>query len=219
MLNKKGFTMVELMVSISLISLIMIFLVKILVDVRYEGTNEIYDVKDQISRAEIIKTIQNDIYKSKNELDGLEIDSVTKSGSNIKIKLAKRYYNSGTYTAVGLNDIIITVAADKLSYNNPDLHKSYSWPLEMAETNADVQYSLASAKCSVIWDSSSTASTIDYVVNIVIPVHMGKSTRSYRDSTTHKRKTEIMDSTLDNITLTFYGRNYGEVLDSICRGF
>ena len=53
--------MVELMVSIAMIAIIMVFLVKLLVDVRYDVTNELYDTEDQVTRAEIIKTIENDL--------------------------------------------------------------------------------------------------------------------------------------------------------------
>ena len=60
-MNKKGFTMTELIVSIAIIAVVMIFLVNLLVDIRYDKKNELYDTKNQINRAEIIKTIQNDL--------------------------------------------------------------------------------------------------------------------------------------------------------------
>lgn len=59
--KKNGFTMVELMVSIFITAIVMIFLVRVLLDVRYDSTNEIYNSANQINRAEIIKTIEQDL--------------------------------------------------------------------------------------------------------------------------------------------------------------
>ena len=74
-MNKKGFTMTELIVSIAIIAVVMIFLVNLLVDIKYDKTNELYDTKNQINRAEIIKTIQND-------LDGKVITDINDTGSS-----------------------------------------------------------------------------------------------------------------------------------------
>ena len=206
MLNKKGFTMVELMVSISLISLIMIFLVKILIDVRYEGTNEIYDTRDQISRAEIIKTIQTDaigksIYSIRKYSNNIDISLVSLSGTSMSMKIAR-----------------ITVNDDKITYQALN-NKTYSWPLELAEYNSDVKYSLADAKCNVTKDQNQTGNK-DYIVTLIIPVYMSKSTRSIRENNnTSQRTNTTMDSTLDNITLTFYGREASSVINNLCSGF
>lgn len=60
-LNKKGVTLVELIVSIGLLSIIMAFLFKIILDVKYEKNLSGLADNNQINRAEIIKTIQDDL--------------------------------------------------------------------------------------------------------------------------------------------------------------
>ena len=196
MLNKKGFTMMEIMVSIALISLIMIFLVKILIDVRYEGTNEIYDVQDQVSRAEILKTIQND-------LNRYNIISITNAVSVVGGDHNANYTGVFTIdTETSGKTAKITVKNHELQYTSTD-NKQYKWPLELAESNSHVRYEVMAATCSSITDSN----TNDYIITLKIPVYMAKSNRSIRknDNTTG-RQDEIVDNTLDNITLTFYGR-------------
>lgn len=60
-LNKKGMTLVELIISIALISVILGFLFKILLDVKYETQNAGYAINNQINRAEIINFIEEEI--------------------------------------------------------------------------------------------------------------------------------------------------------------
>ena len=191
MLNKKGFTMVELMVSIALISIVMIFLVKLLVDVRYEGTNEVYDIKDQISRAEIIKTIENDL-KDYNIID------VTSTGNTLKTITIQTEENGNS--KIDLSNDNPTTHTTYLTYTTLD-GKKYKWTLKLASDNSDVQYDLDSIKCKVIKNDKDTQDK-DYVLVIEIPVVLGKSKRY---TTTDKNNGINNDSTLDNIVLTFYG--------------
>ena len=172
----------------------MIFLVKILVDVRYEGTNEIYDVKDQINRAEIIKTIENDL----NQYNVTNVMASTNpSGRRFTI-----------YTAEA-KQAILTISSDgtTLSYSptDDDYHntKMKKWKLELSEDDPYVKYMDKYATCKVIRDETKTGN-IDYVIVFNIPVHMGKSTRQKRKG--EQEPPPVNDSTLDNITLTFYGR-------------
>jgi prepilin-type N-terminal cleavage/methylation domain-containing protein len=60
-LNNKGMTLVELIVSIGLLSIIMAFLFKIILDVKYEKDLSGFADNNQINRTEIIKTIQTDL--------------------------------------------------------------------------------------------------------------------------------------------------------------
>lgn len=59
---KKGFTLTEILISIVLISIIMVFLTKLLIQVAYEKTNELYDTANAINRAEIINTVEKDFF-------------------------------------------------------------------------------------------------------------------------------------------------------------
>ena len=56
-LNKKGFTLIELIVSITLISVIMVFMFSLLSDVTFEKDNEYFASKNQEIRLEMINII------------------------------------------------------------------------------------------------------------------------------------------------------------------
>jgi len=59
--NNKGITLIELIISISLISIVLIFLFSLLVDVRHSDNQIDYDRKNQQKRAIIIKRVQDDL--------------------------------------------------------------------------------------------------------------------------------------------------------------
>ncbi len=59
-MNKKGVTLVEIIVSISLIVVVLIFMFKLLVNIRYEQSYSSYDQANSVNRTEIIRNIQND---------------------------------------------------------------------------------------------------------------------------------------------------------------
>lgn len=63
-LNNKGTTLIELIVSIALLSIIMIFMFKLLADLNNDYTNLFFARDNQIIRTEIIKTIQEDLNKN-----------------------------------------------------------------------------------------------------------------------------------------------------------
>ncbi len=58
--NKKGITLIELIISIALISVVIVFLFRLLADVRYTNSNNDFNRKNQQNRALIIKTVQQD---------------------------------------------------------------------------------------------------------------------------------------------------------------
>ena len=59
-MNNKGSTLLELIISIALISVILVFMVRLLVDLNDSETNNKYAKKNQVIRAEILRTIEND---------------------------------------------------------------------------------------------------------------------------------------------------------------
>lgn len=64
-LNNKGITLVELIVSISLISIVIMFLFRLLVDIRYSENSTDFNRANQQTRAVILKTIQEDFLERK----------------------------------------------------------------------------------------------------------------------------------------------------------
>ncbi len=59
-MNKKGMTLVELIISIALISIVLIFLFSLLSDVKYMNTNRNFALSNQQKRAIILKRVQSD---------------------------------------------------------------------------------------------------------------------------------------------------------------
>ena len=56
MLNNKGMSLMEILVSIILISVVLVFLFELLIDLKNESKNNDYASNNQINRMEIIYT-------------------------------------------------------------------------------------------------------------------------------------------------------------------
>lgn len=185
MKKKNGFTMMELMVSIAIIAVVMVFLVRLLVDIRYDKTNELYDTANQINRAEIIKTIEEDFLN-------LRLIGVTDTGSTnsmLKIQLTREDKSKG--------EIIVSEEEQKtyLSYINC-AGKKRKWKLE--KNNSETYIKKTNISFQLIKGEEDPN---DYTVLIDIPVIVDKS--KLRETNDSKN-----DSKMDNISLIFSG--YGE---------
>ena len=182
---KKGFTMVELMVSIAIIAIVMVFLVRLLVDVKYDFTNELYNTSNQINRAEIIKTIQEDWL-------GKQLVDINDEKNNDDIELK------------GDNNITATISFSKDDDENEYIHytsteaKKYKWKIE--KNNKETFIKTKNIEVRVIKGQNMNniePDSKDYLVEIDIPIIIDNS----------KLRIEN-DSRMDNIILTFY--NYSD---------
>lgn len=186
MKKKNGFTMMELMVSIAIIAVVMVFLVRLLVDIRYDKTNELYDTANQINRAEIIKTIEEDFLN-------LRLMDVTDTGSTnttLKLQLIREDGKIG--------EIIVNENND-FSYINC-AGKKRKWKLEKNNNETYIKKTNISFKLIQAVNNLEKKNDLnDYTVLIDIPVIVDKS-----------KLRETNDSKMDNILLTFSG--YGETL-------
>lgn len=79
-MNKRGMTLSEIIISVTLISIVLIFMIKLLTTLRYEQNFTNYEKNNSIARAEIIKTVQTDLMNLK--LFDLKDESNTVSGDN-----------------------------------------------------------------------------------------------------------------------------------------
>lgn len=86
--NKKGTSLAELIVSVALISVVMIFMFRLLLDLNNEQVNNDFAIDNQIIRAEIIRMIENDL----NDKKIFEINDVSSEGE-MKIQF---HYTDGT---------------------------------------------------------------------------------------------------------------------------
>lgn len=185
MKKKNGFTMMELMVSIAIIAVVMVFLVRLLVDIRYDKTNELYDTANQINRAEIIKTIEEDFLN-------LRLMDVTDTGSTnttLKLQLIREDGKIG--------EIIVNENND-FSYINC-AGKKRKWKLEKNNSETYIKKTNISFKLLQAEDNPEKKNDLnDYTVLIDISVIVDKSRLLEKDSK------------MDNILLTFSG--YGDQL-------
>jgi len=100
-MNKKGVTILELLISITLVSIVILLLIKVIFSLNNINNDKSYASNDEISRTELIKNIESDFLKLK--LEGLEI----RKEENITIK----FYYENTYKE-------LKIAKDKITYNN-----------------------------------------------------------------------------------------------------
>ena len=196
-MNKKGFTMTELIVSIAIIAVVMIFLVNLLVDIRYDKKNELYDTKNQINRAEIIKTIQND-------LDGKVITDITDGSGSNNLVVNIRTDDDSTYT----------IEADSNHIYYTSNNKKTKWSLEKNDDETYIKTSdveLKVIKCSETDNSKLTTDNSkikcdpnDKIIILNIPIIVDKS-----------KLRENNDSQMDNIILTFYNYSSSKIKGKI----
>ncbi len=117
MLNKKGNSLLELIISIALISIVMAFLVKLLVDLNNKETNNDFAVKNQINRAEIIRAVESDLINKK-------LKSITDTASTkdtLKV----------TFTFLDNTTGVIEATKNKFTYTNTE-DKIRTWTIKGA---------------------------------------------------------------------------------------
>ena len=203
MINKKGFTLMELMVSIGLIAIIMVFLVELLVDINYDRLNEAYASKNQFNRAEIVKTIQNDLdgkslnrtygstVKTSNDNEEITTTTITfeiNSGNDSSLKIIQKTGNANKYDVY-------------FQYTSTE-GKTTKWTLESNNPETHVDWDNIYYEPLLIPEGDGPR-TGEYLVTINIPIVV--------DNTIEKKETNqpcnlpLKDSALDNITLSFYG--------------
>ncbi len=133
-MNKKGITLIELIISISLISIVVIFLFRLFVDVRYNDEKVDYSRNNQQARALIIKAIQEDLLDEENPLTGLNTSGST--SSTLKVNLV---FKSGTAQMV--------VTSKSFSYTNTD-RETEKWSLK----DDNVTYQITSIPYKKNWN-------------------------------------------------------------------
>lgn len=197
-MKNKGFTMVELMVSIAIIAVVMVFLVRLLVDIKYDFTNELYNTSNQINRAEIIKTIQEDWLDK-------ELYSINPQDDTFAF-----YYNDKSIVLVSSETDIYSVISFESDGDDQYIKylstsgKKYKWKVE--KNNKETYLKTTDIPYKVIKNLNNNTNaniTNDYIVELNIPVIIDKS-----------ELRETNDSRMDNIILTFYGSNENDIADN-----
>ena len=100
-LNKKGTSLTELIVSVALLSVVLIFMFRMLTDLNNEITNDVFATDNQVIRAEIIKEIESDLKDKK-------LYSINSAGSTTDTLNIIFHYNDETQASIAANKDTVT---------------------------------------------------------------------------------------------------------------
>ncbi len=64
-MGNKGITLIEIIISVGLISVVMLFLFNLLLDMEHESTYSSYLKENQVNRSNIIRTVEEDLLNNK----------------------------------------------------------------------------------------------------------------------------------------------------------
>lgn len=180
-LNNKGLSLIEILVSITLISTILVFLVQLLNNLENETTNNNFAYDNQLNRAEIIKTIEDDL--DNNNLIGIS----NNSHDNINISFAFLDNLSATLTSTTketLNNFGEKENNYILKYTATNGEK-YSWTMEGAEVDPCFDFVF-----------HNDLETNNYYLKLNIYVY---------NKPPHKRNNKEINNVIDDIEITYSG--------------
>lgn len=161
-LNQKGITLVELIVSIALISMVIMFLFRLLVDVRYGENNIDYDRENQQNRAVILKNIQTDFLERK--LIGL----TDKTNNDSEVVLEFTYQDQSSAT--------LRIQEDNLVYTNSN--GTEKWLLEKENENTKIDIHCITYHTSLKEDTNEGDF---FYIKFVVPITANKTRKNFID--------------------------------------
>lgn len=175
-LNKKGNTLIELIISIALMSIVLVFLMHLLIDLNNTNTNNKFAKNNQINRTEIIKFIEQDL--NKNTLTKIEDNSTS---DTLIIKFLFKDNKESTITATN----------NTFTYENSENNKRL-WTMKDATINtkkATVLYREGS------YEDNGFTNNVIYTLQIDIEI--------YTKNDLNKEKNNNL---VDDILLSYYGK-------------
>ena len=125
MLNNKGMSLMEILVSIVLISIVLVFLFNLLIDLKNESKNNDYAYNNQINRTEFIYNVENDLQRYK-------LISIKDNSTFENLKIELNYQIDGEIKKA----IIETNINEDTSYlKYQGLNENYTYKMNGAEIN------------------------------------------------------------------------------------
>lgn len=189
-LNKKGNTLIELIISIALMSIVLVFLMHLLIDLNNTNTNNKFAKNNQINRTEIIKFIEQDL--NKNTLTKIEDNSTS---DTLIIKFLFKDNKESTITATN----------NTFTYENSENNKRL-WTMKDATINtkkATVLYREGS------YEDNGITNNVIYTLQIDIEIY-----------TTNDLNKEKNNNLVDDILLSYYGKTSDFTsLNKTCLGY
>ena len=164
MMNKKGITLVEIVISVGLISVVMLFLFRLLTDMQYESDHASYAKSNQQVRASVIGHVQDDF-------QNLGLRSVSISADKKSILFT--FQNSASKA--------LTITDHSLKYADEE-----TW--EIQKDNADTKIDIANIRMEKYFpdsscnDLTSTGNCSTYAsYRIIIPIVTGLNANAIDD--------------------------------------
>ena len=158
-MKNRGMTLAEIIISVTLISIVLIFLMRLLTTLRYEDSFSSYEKSNSVNRSEIIKTIQTDLMAYK--LFDLKDESNSVSGNSKAIL-------HFIYADVNSTNRYLIVEANQISYCATTSCNSASdriWKLSKSKDS--VHYDQNCIKYDYDIDTSSQYFWIKFVIKLV----------------------------------------------------
>ncbi len=154
-MNKRGVTLLELLLSISLISIVLLLLLKVMMSLDNINNNKNYASSDEIQRTEIIKVIEEDFLSR--EINGLEINT---SNNKTVIKFIYNDFAENlelTNTSITYKDTYVLKSKNASYYLCP----SYEY------TDLDNDYYFVKIVIPVLINGENTTSDDDIVLSFL----------------------------------------------------
>lgn len=179
----------ELVISLALISVILVFMMRLLIDLNDEETNNDFAKNNQINRAEIIRVIQNDLDKKiiKKIEDNSEADFNNKP---ISIKIEFKF-SDGTKSSITAKDKSLEYVASTGSKR--------VWEMK------DCTIFINKANINYIIDDKEDVSSRDTLYTLLLDIEI---------HTTNDNNKENNNNTLDDILISYMGK-----IDELESGF
>jgi hypothetical protein len=158
-LNNKGNTLIELIISIALMSVVLVSMVRLLVDLNNTNTNSVYAKNNEVVRSEIIRAIETDLNNYK--LSNINDLSNEESAGAVKINLIFKGRHA-----------IITAKKNTIVYKSVD-GKVRRWTMKDCEVYTD--------KANLIFSVDEKKNIFTLQIDIEIHTNNDKNTTGYNN--------------------------------------
>ena len=179
-LNNKGLTLIELIVSVVLISIVMLFMYGVFNDVNNEKNDNSFAKENQVNRSEIIKVLEDDLLSR-----SINISSVNDFSTDTSLKF-DLYYSDGKKATIEATETTF-------SYTNADglLRK---WTMKDATLNYK--------KARVLYNKSNETNNEEGIYSLLINIEV------YTDNDNNRSCSTCTNNVVDDIIISYIGDYY-----------
>ncbi len=178
-LNNKGLTLIELIISVVLISIVMLFMYGVFNDVNNEKNDNSFAKDNQVNRSEIIKVLEDDLLSR-----SINISSINDFSTDTSLKF-DLYYSDGKKATIEATETTF-------SYTNADglLRK---WTMK----DSTINYK----KANVFYNKSNTTSADEGIYSLLINIEV------YTDNDNNRSCSTCTNNVVDDIIISYVGDN------------